>query len=197
MVFNVITDQQNFYAMKIWFSRNSYKEAVVHVMNVEDLNLNNAYGTGLLQLSPSVEFRASVRANEQPFPTQTRTEYMSLFGHSHFLLPEIFKNLKKVVVLDDDVVVQRDLSPLWDIDLQGKVNGALELCSLRLGQLKSYLGNYQNDDACAWMSGLNVIDLEKWRELNITGIYQQDLYKVSRMFFFPRVVFTTSVECLD
>ena len=94
MVFNVITDQQNFYAMKIWFSRNSYKEAVVHVMNVEDLNLNNAYGTGLLQLSPSVEFRASVRANEQPFPTQTRTEYMSLFGHSHFLLPEIFKNLK-------------------------------------------------------------------------------------------------------
>ena len=30
--------------------------------------------------------------------------------------------------LDDDIVVQRDLAPLWDVDLEGKVNGAVETC---------------------------------------------------------------------
>lgn len=175
IVFNVITDEENFFAMKLWFSRNSYKEAVVHVMNVDDLKLKKYNRLDLSQLSPSEEFRVSVRASDQP--STVRTEYISLFGHSHFLLPEIFKNLKKIVVLDDDVVVQRDLSSLWDMDLHGKVNGAMEFCRVKLGQLKSYLGNSQHSDSCAWMSGLNIIDLEKWRELNVTGMYEQGLHK--------------------
>ena len=41
---------------------------------------------------------------------------------------QLFPNLDKVVFLDDDVVIQRDLSPLWEIDLEGKVNGAVETC---------------------------------------------------------------------
>lgn len=41
---------------------------------------------------------------------------------------QLFPSLNKVVFLDDDVVVQHDLSPLWDIDLSGKVNGAVETC---------------------------------------------------------------------
>lgn len=188
MVFNVLTDEQNFYAMKLWFSRRSYKQAVVHVMNVEELKMNNPDGHSRQQLSPSEEFRISIHSNDQQSPAQIRTEYISLFGHSQFLLPEIFANLKKVVVLDDDVVVQKDLSSLWDIDLHGKVNGAVEFCRVRLGQLKSYLGNNQKADSCAWMSGLNVIDLEKWRELNITGIYQQVLHKVSGVIFFLAVI---------
>ncbi|WOK99659.1 galacturonosyltransferase 14 [Canna indica] len=49
---------------------------------------------------------------------------------------ELFPNLNKVVFLDDDVVVQRDLSPLWEINLSGKVNGAVETCrDLKLWKL--------------------------------------------------------------
>lgn len=162
MVFNVVTDKQYFFAMKLWFSRNAYKDAVIHIVNIEDLGLSQS------QLSPCEEFRVSLDGI-----SLMRTEYITLFGHSHFLLPDIFKNLKKVIVLDDDVVVQRDLSSLWDFDLDGKVNGAIRYCGIRLRQLKSYLGNNQIDDACAWMSGLNIIDLDKWRELNITRKYQQ------------------------
>ncbi|KAJ6831687.1 putative galacturonosyltransferase 7 isoform X1 [Iris pallida] len=177
IVFNVLTDDQNYYAMKLWFARNSYKEAAIHVLNLKDLKLNYPYDLDLKQLSPSEEFRISIHNNGQPSSPQMRTEYISVFGHSHFLLPEIFKNLKKVVVLDDDVVVQRDLSPLWDIDLQQKVNGAPQFCGVRLGHLKSYLGISQTDNSCVWMSGLNVVDLERWRELDVTGIYQKFLRK--------------------
>lgn len=177
MVFNIITDAQNFYAMKLWFSMNSYEGAFVHVVNAEELNLNDFYGKGLVKPSPLEEFRVSIHDVNQQTPSQTRTEYLSLFGHSVFLIPEIFKNSKKVVVLADDVVVQKDISALWDIDLHGKVNGAVEFCGVKLGQIKSYLGNSYTADSCAWMSGLNVLDLEKWREVNITGKYQQSLRK--------------------
>ncbi|XP_008788023.2 probable galacturonosyltransferase 7 isoform X2 [Phoenix dactylifera] len=172
MVFHLVTDGQNFYAMKHWFARNSYKEATVHVLNFDDLNLFDSYNLGLRQLAPSEEFRVSISDIAQSSTLQMRTEYLSVFGHSHYLLPEIFKNLKKVVVLDDDVVVQQDLSSLWNLDLEGKVNGAVRFCGVRLGQLKTYMGGYNyNGDSCAWMSGMNIVDLESWREHNITGNY--------------------------
>ncbi|PWA36013.1 hypothetical protein CTI12_AA604210 [Artemisia annua] len=41
----------------------------------------------------------------------------------------MFLSLNKVVFLDDDLVVQTDLTPLWDIDMNRKVNGAVETCS--------------------------------------------------------------------
>ncbi|XP_077222851.1 galacturonosyltransferase 7 [Tasmannia lanceolata] len=172
-VFHVITDGQNYIAMKLWFFRNSYKNATVRVLNIEDLNLTHSDKSDMF-LTLSDEFRVSIRRSvDKPSSIQFRTEYISVFGPKHFLLPEIFRNLKKVVVLDDDVVVQRDLSSLWSLDMEGKVNGALEYCGVRLGQLKSYLGdNIFNSNSCAWMSGLNVIDLEKWRELNLTETYQ-------------------------
>lgn len=73
--------------------------------------------------------------------------------------------------------------------MQGKVNGAVEYCGLRLGQLKSYLGdNTVDNNACAWMSGLNVIDLKKWRELNLTDTYRRLLQAVSVSIQFQRVL---------
>ncbi|CAD5197287.1 unnamed protein product [Musa acuminata subsp. malaccensis] len=171
MIFHVVTDAQNYYGMKLWFVRNSYKEATIVVINFEELNLEHLHNDGLTKLSLPVEFRAYIHKMDQP-TTQMSTEYITVFGHSHYLLPEIFKNLKRVVVLDDDVVVQRDLSSLWNLHLQGKVNGAIEFCRLRFGQLKMLLGRNSYDaDSCAWMSGLNIIDLEKWREHNVTGTY--------------------------
>uniref|UniRef100_A0A6N2MFY3 Hexosyltransferase n=1 Tax=Salix viminalis TaxID=40686 RepID=A0A6N2MFY3_SALVM len=57
--------------------------------------------------------------------------FSSSVGPISFLIgyvEQLFPNLDKVVFLDDDVVIQRDLSPLWEIDLKGKVNGAVETC---------------------------------------------------------------------
>ncbi|KAJ8511544.1 hypothetical protein OPV22_001978 [Ensete ventricosum] len=173
MIFHVVTDAQNYYGMKLWFIRNSYKEATIVVINFEELNLKHLHNDGLTKLSLPEEFRAYIYKTDQP-TTQMSAEYITVFGHSHYLLPEIFKNLKRVVVLDDDVVVQHDLSSLWNLHLQGKVNGAIEFCRLRFGQLKMLLGRNSYDaDSCTWMSGLNIIDLEKWREHNVTGTYLQ------------------------
>jgi alpha-1,4-galacturonosyltransferase len=173
-VFHVLTDTQNYFAMKLWFFRNTYKEATVQVLNVEDLNLNNNAAKGASSLSLPEEFRVSFRSVDKLARVQVRTEYISVFSHSQYLLPIIFENLKKVIVLGDDVIVQRDLSYLWSIDLNGKVNGAVQFCAVKLGELKTYFGeNRFDENSCAWMSGLNIVDLEKWREQDVTGNYKK------------------------
>ncbi|KAE9591926.1 putative polygalacturonate 4-alpha-galacturonosyltransferase [Lupinus albus] len=178
-VFHVLTDGQNYYAMKLWFLRNTYKEASIEVLNVEHLDLDNQKGDPL-HLSLPEEFRVSFQDVDNPSMSQIRTEYISIFSHLHYLLPDIFRNLNKVVVLDEDVVIQQDLSVLWNIQMGEKVNGAMQFCSVRLGRLRSYLGQKGfSPNSCAWMSGLNIIDLVRWRELGLTQTYQRLIKELS------------------
>lgn len=99
------------------------------------------------------------------------------------LFLQLFPSLNKVVFLDDDIVVQTDLSPLWDIDMNGKVNGAVETCRgqdkfVMSKRLKNYLNfshpliakNF-NPNECAWAYGMNIFDLEAWRKTNISITY--------------------------
>ena len=179
-VFHVLTDGQNYYAMKLWFFSNKYREAAVEVLNIEQLALDGYNKVTPVHLSLPEEFRVSLQNIDNPSMDQIRTEYISIFSDSHYLLPEIFSNLKKVVVLDDDVVVRQDLSALWSLALGGKVNGAMPFCAVRLGQLKSYLGERGfTQNSCAWMSGLNIIDLVRWKELGLTQTYKKLTKEVS------------------
>ncbi|XP_004305055.1 PREDICTED: probable galacturonosyltransferase 7-like [Fragaria vesca subsp. vesca] len=165
LVFHVLTDQQNYFALKLWFYRNTYKEAIVQVLNLEEIDNRKLF------LSLPVEFRVSFGIG-----AEARTEYLSIFSHSHYLLPEIFQKLEKVVVLDEDVVVQQDLSALWSLNMEGKVNAAVQLCSVKLSNL---LKSSFDKTSCAWMSGLNVIDLVKWRELDLTETYRRFVNEAS------------------
>lgn len=179
VIFHLFTDTQNFYAMKHWFDRNSYLEAIVHVINIENHNKlsKNVESIESQQLWPTEEFRVTFSNHSQPFQ-RMKTEYISVFGHSHFLLPDLLPNLNRVVVLDDDLVVQKDLSSLWNLNMGDKVIGAVQFCGVRLGQLRAYIEEPNfNTDSCVWFSGLTVIELEKWRDLGITSLHGQLLQK--------------------
>ena len=104
---------------------------------------------------------------------------------------QLFPDLDKIVLLDDDVVVQRDLSSLWETDLNGNVVGAVvdswcgsNCCPGR--KYKDYF-NFSHplissnllQDECAWLSGMNVFDLKAWRQTNITEAYSTWLRLVS------------------
>ncbi|KAL0347612.1 UNVERIFIED_CONTAM: putative galacturonosyltransferase 7 [Sesamum calycinum] len=131
-VFHLLTDTENYFAMKLWFFRNKYGDAAVQVLNIEDLKLYNHHKVAPLHLSLPEEFHVSFRRVDKLSSTQFRTQYLSMFSHSHYLLPKIFHSLEKVVVLDDDIIVQRDLSALWNLDMGEKVNGAMQACGLKL-----------------------------------------------------------------
>lgn len=105
-------------------------------------------------------------------------------------IEQLFPNLNKVVFLDDDVVIQRDLSPLWEIDLGGKVNGAVETCRGKDEWVMSKrFRNYFNfshplvaknldPEECAWAYGMNIFDLSAWRKTNIRETYHSWLKEV-------------------
>ncbi|GAB4851947.1 hypothetical protein Ancab_016137 [Ancistrocladus abbreviatus] len=185
LVFHVLTDQENYFAIRLWFSRNTFKQASVRVLNIED-HKSDFLDKAMTHLSLPQEFRVSFQNGHKLSKVQGWTEYISLFSHSHYLLPEIFQTLDKLIILDDDILVQQDLSALWSINMKGKVIGAVESCAVRLGHLHSYLGSHSFEkNSCVWMSGLNLVDLARWRELNLTGIFRglaQEVNKVDRLF---------------
>jgi lipopolysaccharide biosynthesis glycosyltransferase len=48
-------------------------------------------------------------------------KYISIMNHLRMYLPEVFPELDRIIFLDDDVVVQKDLTGLWELDMRGKV----------------------------------------------------------------------------
>ncbi|XP_020963901.1 probable galacturonosyltransferase 15 isoform X2 [Arachis ipaensis] len=113
-----------------------------------------------------------------------RPSSRSLMNHLIIYLPKLFPDLKKIVFLDDDVVVQQDISSLWELDLNGKVSGSVfrswcgNGCCSAGTKYMDYL-NFShplisssfNGNRCTWLYGMNIFDLEAWRNTNITEIY--------------------------
>ena len=51
-----------------------------------------------------------------------------MLNHLCFYLPQVYPKLDKILFWDDDIMVQKDLMPLWSVDIHGKVNGLVETC---------------------------------------------------------------------
>ncbi|KAL2495659.1 putative galacturonosyltransferase 4 [Forsythia ovata] len=123
-VFHIVTDRLNYAAMKMWFLANPPGKATIQVQNVEEFTwLNSSYSPVLKQLgSPSmIDYYFKSRRVESDSNLKFRNpKYLSIMNHLRFYLPEIFPRLDKVLFLDDDIVVQKDLTPLWSLDLKGK-----------------------------------------------------------------------------
>ncbi|WZZ18723.1 hypothetical protein YC2023_111812 [Brassica napus] len=91
-------------------------------------------------------------------------KYLSLLHHLRFYIPEIYPQLEKIVFLDDDVVVQKDSTQLFSLDLHGNINGAVEPCLEAFHRYYKYL-NFSNPlisskldpQACGWAFGMNVL----------------------------------------
>jgi alpha-1,4-galacturonosyltransferase len=123
-------------------------------------------------------------------------------------LPEVFPSLGKVVLLDHDVVVQNDLTGLWDLDMKGKVIGAVETCTSsegyhRLDSLVDFsnpnIFNKLDPKACAFAFGMNIFDLNEWRKQGLSATYLRwfelvsvnDKHKFHVKYFYVYLLFLT------
>jgi alpha-1,4-galacturonosyltransferase len=181
LVFHIVTNKVNYEPMQAWLFSNNFKGSLIEVKNIEDLVfLNVNYSTVVKQLDKP-EVRAYYYKGFQDLdvePKLRNPKYISLLNHLRFYIPEIYPDLDKVVFLDDDVVVQRDLTALFSIDLHGSVNGAVETCLEAFHRYYKFL-NFSNPivaskidpQACGWALGMNVFDLVGWRKANVTARY--------------------------
>ncbi|KAK2420012.1 putative galacturonosyltransferase 13 [Trifolium repens] len=198
IVFHVITDKKTYAGMHSWFALNPPSPAIIEVKGIHQFDWltrenvpvleavesqnairdyyhgNHVIGTNLSDISPR-KFASKLQARSP--------KYISLLNHIRIYIPELFPSLDKVLFLDDDVVVQHDLSPLWEIDMNGKVNGAVETCKgddkwVMAKHFKSYfnfshplIAKHLDPDECAWAYGMNIFDLRTWRMTNIRESY--------------------------
>ncbi|KAF3971980.1 hypothetical protein CMV_004468 [Castanea mollissima] len=187
-VFHLVTDKLNFGAMNMWFLLNPPGKATIHVENVDEFKwLNSSYCPVLRQLESAAMKEYYFKAGH---PTTLSSgaanlkyrnpKYLSMLNHLRFYLPQVYPKLNKILFLDDDIVVQKDLTGLWSVNLQGKVNGAVETCGESFHRFDKYL-NFTNPhisrnfdpNACGWAYGMNIFDLEEWKKRDITGIYHK------------------------
>ncbi|XP_058103218.1 galacturonosyltransferase 8 [Magnolia sinica] len=184
-VFHVVTDKMNLGAMQVLFKMRDYNGAHVEVKAVEDYKfLNSSYVPVLRQLE-SANLQRFYFENKLENATKDTTnmkfrnpKYLSMLNHLRFYLPEMYPKLHRILFLDDDVVVQRDLTGLWKIDMDGKVNGAVETCFGSFHRYAQYM-NFShplikekfNPKACGWAYGMNFFDLDAWRKEKCTEQY--------------------------
>ncbi|KAJ3674288.1 hypothetical protein LUZ60_004904 [Juncus effusus] len=200
VVLHVITDKKTYPGMHSWFALNDLGNMIVEVKGVNQfdwLTRENVPVVEAMENQRDVRTRyyshesyqdkdkdkeESVRAFSSKLQARS-PKYVSLLNHIRIYLPELFPGLNKVIFLDDDVVIQKDLSPLFSLDLSNKVNGAVETCR---GDDKWVMNkrfrNYFNfshplvresldENECAWAYGMNVFDLERWRKTGIRETY--------------------------
>ncbi|KAL4586039.1 hypothetical protein LXL04_010670 [Taraxacum kok-saghyz] len=187
-VFHLVSDKLNFGAMNMWFLLNPPGKATIHVENVDEFKwLNSSYCPVLRQLESSAMKEFYFKADHHTTLSSGSSnlkyrnpKYLSMLNHLRFYLPQVYPKLNKILFLDDDIVVQKDLTGLWKVDLKGKVNGAVETCGESFHRFDKYL-NFSNPhiarnfdpNACGWAYGMNVFDLKQWKKRDITGIYHK------------------------
>ena len=87
--------------------------------------------------------------------------------YSRVLMNTWFNNLDKVFVIDSDTLVCGDVSPIWDVDMTGKLIGAVPEVAM--------YGKYNNLESPELLSevpmyynmGMCLINLEEWRKRDI------------------------------
>ncbi|XP_061341096.1 galacturonosyltransferase 8-like [Gastrolobium bilobum] len=184
-VFHVVTDKMNLGAMQVMFKLKDYNGAHIEVKAVENYKfLNSSYVPVLRQLE-SANLQRFYFENKLENATKDTTnmkfrnpKYLSILNHLRFYLPEMYPKLHKILFLDDDIVVQKDLTGLWKIDMDGKVNGAVETCFGSFHRYAQYM-NFSHPlikakfspKACAWAYGMNFFDLDAWRREKCTEEY--------------------------
>ncbi|KAJ1697119.1 hypothetical protein LUZ63_005631 [Rhynchospora breviuscula] len=166
IVFHIITDSQNFPAMSAWFLLNPPSPATIQIQAIENLKHLPSNFTSSFKFHDFGDLR-----------------FTSRFNYLRFYLPQIFPSLSKILLLDHDVVVRKDLGELWRIDMEGYVNLAAEACDNTgdsVNRIKTILNFSEpvvaskfDGDTCIWAFGMNLFDLDEWRRLDLTDAFHK------------------------
>lgn len=195
LVFHIVTDKKTYTAMHAWFAVNSVNSAVLEVRGLHQYDWSHEVNIGIKEMIEIHRLICSHKLDSMKMENipnkyehekdlqHLRPSCTSLLNHLRIYIPELFPDLNKIVFLDDDTVVQHDLSSLWELDLNGKVVGAAfdsscgdDCCPGR--KYKDYfnftspiISSKLDYDRCGWLYGMNIFDLQAWRKTNITATY--------------------------
>lgn len=108
--------------------------------------------------------------------------HFSMASYYRLFIQNLFPQYKKVLYLDCDIVVLRDVAELYNIDLEGNMlAGAVEQFVANIDEYSNYARFALGLDASKYInSGILVMDLEKFRQ---NKIEQKFTYLISNFNF--------------
>uniref|UniRef100_A0A0D9V567 Hexosyltransferase n=1 Tax=Leersia perrieri TaxID=77586 RepID=A0A0D9V567_9ORYZ len=197
LVFHVVTDKKSYLPMHSWFAMHPVSPAVVEVKGLHQFDWRDGGVIASVMRTIEEVQRSSMEyhqcdgsvVREYRRLEASKPSTFSLLNYLKIHLPELFPELGRVILLDDDVVVRKDLAGLWEQDLGENIIGAVgrdgAVC------IEKTLGDHLNftdpevstpslglkSSECAWSWGVNVVDLDAWRRTNVTDTYQLWLEK--------------------
>ena len=83
--------------------------------------------------------------------------YVSRADLFKFFIPEMFQNFDKILYLDSDILVLKDISEIYNYNLENKIIGVLPEKT-----------NFKNEENSKYNCGVILFDIKKCRENNIT-----------------------------
>ena len=97
-------------------------------------------------------------------------EHITQEAYYRYLLPELLPEERRTIYMDVDILAQESLAPLWRIDLQGCLVGAVSDGKKRTGDFGKYLRRLGiSDTEPYYNSGVLVMDLEALRSFGFGG----------------------------
>lgn len=124
--------------------------------------------------------------------------HFTIETYYRFFLPQIFPNLDKVLYLDADTMIMKDISPLFNIDINGYYLGVTHDCEIV--RASNFIGTkYSNyfiktlnvDPTNYFQAGVMLVNLKKMREDNITDKLLDALERIGSPKFVDQDILNT------
>ncbi|MFC5283060.1 glycosyltransferase family 8 protein [Pedobacter alpinus] len=158
----------------IVFNHHTDEDITFYVLNDKISSSNQDKINSLIKNSPEITIKwinaDSVFPKNVKFPMDNSafpfTAYLRLFAP--FVVEE---SVKKLIYFDVDMVVRKDVSELWNMNMQGYTMAAVLDVGKTAGTPWGGIPNYKqlgiDANAKYFNSGMMIIDCEKWRNENI------------------------------
>ncbi|KAG8055574.1 hypothetical protein GUJ93_ZPchr0001g29678 [Zizania palustris] len=203
LVVHVVTDKKSYVPMHSWFALHPVSPAVVEVKGLHQFDWRDGGAIASVMRTIEEVQRSALDyhqcdgsvVREHRRLEASKPSTFSLLNYLKIHLPEFFPELRRVILLDDDVVVRKDLTGLWEQDLGENIIGAVgahrPVADGAVVCTGKTLGGHLNftepevstpslglhSSRCAWSWGVSIVDLDAWRRTNVTQTYQLWLEK--------------------
>ena len=153
------------------------KPAIDKTLNCVDMRLGKHHTIEFVQFSPSI-----IR---QPIIVHTDASIAgnlaSPANFARFYLHELLPNVNRTIFLEADVIVQGDISALWDVQINYNRGNFLAAVPRDAVKLEYYFdeqvgalflqryGRHMDMRAGTFNTGVFVIDLAAWARMNLVG----------------------------
>lgn len=141
-----------------------------NLLNLEDMNKFSGINIKILDASQQINQYEKIDQNRHVTPA----------AMLKFFLPKIFENYNKILYLDSDIIVQKDLTNLYNIDIKSQYAAVCKdtLCAVN----REYMDSIGIKNQFYFNSGVMLLNLKKMREDCITEKMLQFRLNVKQHF---------------